>query len=261
MGDQLYSSYLKIKSPLNLGKGDYSYTDVSNDTKDKLIAKGYDAIIGTPDTKEGFAEYVVFNPNQIKLADRLTTNDQGIPIPLSARFDDSVADIRGNVNDVFAGLKSQAGEALQPLIAKAETQFAAMKDKSVESLIKSIKGLQGQLKKVKATEAIQEDVDTKTKYDKDVTDPLFAEKMVDKFMPQGIDYDSPDYDQEEEKAKRKVFDYYIDKYDIDPEYEGQPLYDALEGDLIALSAYAGAWVVDEDDWEKYGLAWSKLKYP
>ena len=229
-------------------------------TIDKQIKKqGYDGILQKD--KYGIGQIAVYNPNRIKLADRLTTNDQGIPIPLSARFDDSVADIRGNVNDVFAGLKSQAGEALQPLIAKAETQFAAMKDKSVESLIKSIKGLQWQLKKVKATEAIQEDVDTKTKYDKDVTDPLFAEKMVDKFMQQGIDYDSPDYDQEEEKAKRKVFDYYIDKYDIDPEYEGQPLYDALEGDLIALSAYAGAWVVDEDDWEKYGLAWSKLKYP
>ncbi len=105
-----------------------------------------------------------------------------------------------------------------------------------------------------AAEVIGEDLpNVKPKYDKDLTDPLFAEKMVDKFMPEDIDYDDDNY--EEEKAKRKVFDYYIKKYNIDPLYEDSiPLYEALEGDPTALSAYAGAWVIDEDDWEKYGLA-------
>jgi hypothetical protein len=39
-------------------------------------------------------EYVVRDPNQIKLADPITRDDQGKPIPLSKRFDASMGDIR-----------------------------------------------------------------------------------------------------------------------------------------------------------------------
>lgn len=109
--------------------------------------------------------------------------------------------------------------------------------------------------KQRAAEAINEDINTKPKkYHEDLTDPNFAENLVEKFIPEGIEYEDDEYEAAEEAAKRKVFDYYIEKYDIDPEYEGKPLYDALDGDPNALSAYAGAWVIPESDWSKYGLA-------
>jgi lambda family phage tail tape measure protein len=119
--------------------------DKAISTVDKKVKKqGYDGILEKD--KYGIGQVAVYNPNQIKLADPITKTDRGVPVPLSARFDDSVADIRGNVNDIFAGLKSQAGEALQPLIAELETQFAAMGDNSINSLINSLEGLMGQLR-------------------------------------------------------------------------------------------------------------------
>jgi tape measure domain-containing protein len=86
----------------------------------------------------------VFNPKQIKLANAVTES-KGVVVPLSARFAD-VTDIRGNVNNIFAGLKANAGKNLKPLIAEFETQFAAMGDNSVQSLIASLEGLLGKLR-------------------------------------------------------------------------------------------------------------------
>lgn len=38
--------------------------------------------------------YAVFNPNQVKSAELITYDDDGVPIPLEKRFDDSTDDIR-----------------------------------------------------------------------------------------------------------------------------------------------------------------------
>lgn len=66
--------------------GNQRFTDV-------LMEKGFDGVI-----VEDF-EYVVFEQNQMKLADAITYDDNGEVIPLSERFDESKTDIRYSRDD------------------------------------------------------------------------------------------------------------------------------------------------------------------
>lgn len=64
-------------------------SSVTKELTDKIKADGHDGIIaGT--------EYVVFSPEQIKLADPITYDDSGNIIPLSKRFDSGSRDIRAS---------------------------------------------------------------------------------------------------------------------------------------------------------------------
>lgn len=64
---------------------------------DQLIQKGHDGniFLNAYDHSVGLhTEYVVFSPNQIKLADPITYDDNNKIIPISKRFDSTTDDIR-----------------------------------------------------------------------------------------------------------------------------------------------------------------------
>jgi hypothetical protein len=70
--------------------------DAQNSIMESIKRRGFDGVIfhDSPSPgADGFDSYVVFNANQIKLADPVTYDNQGNPIPLSQRFTDS-RDIR-----------------------------------------------------------------------------------------------------------------------------------------------------------------------
>lgn len=78
-------------------------TDFSNSVR----KRGYDGVIQSEDGDEA----VVFNSNQIKLADPVTYDDQGNVIPLSERFNDQKKDIRYSIMDDEFGYTNNINEA------------------------------------------------------------------------------------------------------------------------------------------------------
>lgn len=64
----------------------------SKQRREQLISEGYDGIIAKPGLKT--EETIAFYPNQIKLADPITYDDEGKIIPLSKRFNSKEPDIR-----------------------------------------------------------------------------------------------------------------------------------------------------------------------
>lgn len=93
--------------------------EVVEELRQKLIDEGYDGIIikNTRYDASVFGDintqYVVFNPEQIKLADPVTYDDNGNVIPLSKRFDMQNPDIRyslGTESDIMNTLEDSFNE-------------------------------------------------------------------------------------------------------------------------------------------------------
>jgi len=94
---KVYSVFLKIKNPYF-----YVYQGITDPyLSDLAIGRGHDAVIvtkeGARSNEEAFTnaeEVLVFSPSQIKSADPITYDDNGNPIPMELRFDESKDDIR-----------------------------------------------------------------------------------------------------------------------------------------------------------------------
>lgn len=71
---------------------DRKFDDSGTLLREKLAAQGYDGVARTENGK--IYEYMVFDPEQIKLADAVTYDDAGNVIPLSERFNMGKKDIR-----------------------------------------------------------------------------------------------------------------------------------------------------------------------
>lgn len=71
---------------------DRKFDDSGTLLREKLAAQGYDGVARTENGK--IYEYMVFDPEQIKLADAVTYDDAGNAIPLSERFNMEKKDIR-----------------------------------------------------------------------------------------------------------------------------------------------------------------------
>lgn len=71
---------------------DRKFDDSGTLLREKLAAQGYDGVARTENGK--IYEYMVFDPEQIKLADAVTYDDAGNAIPLSERFNMGKKDIR-----------------------------------------------------------------------------------------------------------------------------------------------------------------------
>jgi hypothetical protein len=98
--DRIISAYLKIDNPLIIDKRGAEFDYASGLRMERYWAEteGKDGII-VKNVKEGkhgniTTQYNVFDPNQIKLADPVTYDDNDNIIPLSQRFDASNDDIR-----------------------------------------------------------------------------------------------------------------------------------------------------------------------
>ena len=104
-GGRVVSVKLKLKNPLIFKTSDYdsSHSQMLNaiglspqDSGDKITKRvlemGYDSVILM--SMGDFQEVVVYEPNQIKLADPVTYDDNEEIIPLSQRFDSNNDDIR-----------------------------------------------------------------------------------------------------------------------------------------------------------------------
>ena len=88
---------LKIKNPKIYDAGHKTPAQFSlSDKIQSALEKGYDGVIfnNIIDPIESATHYVVFNSDQIKLANAVTKDDSGRVIPLSQRFNDQSRDIR-----------------------------------------------------------------------------------------------------------------------------------------------------------------------
>jgi len=120
-GDNVRSFYLNITNPFTVSKVDAPASEIADKLmalgekvdfdyselkahefanafgnqkfSDVLASHGYDGVI-VGDVQSGYAEYVAFEQNQMKLSDPVTYDDKGNVIPLSERFDDTKTDIR-----------------------------------------------------------------------------------------------------------------------------------------------------------------------
>ena len=120
-GDNVRSFFLNITNPFTVSKVDAPASEIADKLmalgeeidfvysnlkahefakafgnqrlSDVLASHGYDGVI-VGDVQSGYAEYVAFEQNQMKLSDPITYDDNGNIIPLSERFDDTKTDIR-----------------------------------------------------------------------------------------------------------------------------------------------------------------------
>jgi len=79
-------AFLKVENPV--------LKDSTEESVNKLRARGVTGTINKDVESGEIIEYAVFNPNQIKLADPVTFRKDGTVIPLSERFNPEQADIR-----------------------------------------------------------------------------------------------------------------------------------------------------------------------
>lgn len=71
------------------------YMNYQDDVMRYAENQGYDMVVFDDPSSTGQAiSYVVFNPNQVKLADPITEDDNGNVIPIEKRFNSSSEDIR-----------------------------------------------------------------------------------------------------------------------------------------------------------------------
>ena len=93
-GDRTIAAFVNIENPAS--QNDYhidaTYNDAGRNERIRLQQEGYDGVIFTEDGQ--VAEYIAFEPNQIKSADPFTFDDNGELIPLSERFNQNNNDIR-----------------------------------------------------------------------------------------------------------------------------------------------------------------------
>ena len=78
---------------------DRKFDDSGTLLREKLAAQGYDGVARTENGK--IYEYMVFDPEQIKLADAVTYDDAGNAIPLSERFNMGKKDIRYSLDEDY----------------------------------------------------------------------------------------------------------------------------------------------------------------
>ena len=120
-GDNVRSFFLNITNPFTVSKVDAPASEIADKLmalgekvdfdyselkahefakafgnqkfSDVIVSHGYDGVI-VGDFQSGYAEYVAFEQNQMKLSDPVIYDDNGNVIPLSERFDDTKTDIR-----------------------------------------------------------------------------------------------------------------------------------------------------------------------
>ena len=91
-GERQIVAYLNITNLAVDPVLDRKFDDSGTLLREKLAAQGYDGVARTENGK--IYEYMVFDPEQIKLADAVTYDDAGNVIPLSERFNIGKKDIR-----------------------------------------------------------------------------------------------------------------------------------------------------------------------
>ncbi len=91
-GERQIVAYLNITNLAVDPVLDRKFDDSGTLLREKLAAQGYDGVARTENGK--IYEYMVFDPEQIKLADAVTYDDAGNAIPLSERFNMGKKDIR-----------------------------------------------------------------------------------------------------------------------------------------------------------------------
>ena len=91
-GERQIVAYLNITNLAVDPVLDRKFDDSGTLLREKLAAQGYDGVARTENGK--IYEYMVFDPEQIKLADAVTYDDAGNAIPLSERFNMEKKDIR-----------------------------------------------------------------------------------------------------------------------------------------------------------------------
>ena len=91
-GERQIVAYLNITNLAVDPVLDRKFDDSGTLLREKLAAQGYDGVARTANGK--IYEYMVFDPEQIKLADAVTYDDAGNVIPLSERFNIGKKDIR-----------------------------------------------------------------------------------------------------------------------------------------------------------------------
>ena len=100
---RMVRAYLKMDNPLNITQEiksraeDITFGDAKREAVSKLTSDN-DSVVFDGDSVNG-AEYIVFNPNQIKSADPVTYDADGNVIPLSQRFDASRDEISFSPGD------------------------------------------------------------------------------------------------------------------------------------------------------------------
>jgi hypothetical protein len=91
-GERQIVAYLNITNLAVDPVLDRKFDDSGTLLREKLAAQGYDGVARTENGK--IYEYMVLDPEQIKLADAVTYDDAGNAIPLSERFNMGKKDIR-----------------------------------------------------------------------------------------------------------------------------------------------------------------------
>lgn len=113
---------------------DRKFDDSGTLLREKLAAQGYDGVARTENGK--IYEYMVFDPEQIKLADAVTYDDAGNAIPLSERFNMGKKDFRYSLDTeqlekTVRAIDTKAlEEGLQSMNAVSNVNSFTMKDPS-----------------------------------------------------------------------------------------------------------------------------------
>jgi hypothetical protein len=113
---------------------DRKFDDSGTLLREKLAAQGYDGVARTENGK--IYEYMVFDPEQIKLADAVTYDDAGNAIPLSERFNMGKKDFRYSLDTeqlekTVRAIDTKAlEEGLQSMTLTSNVNSFTMKDPS-----------------------------------------------------------------------------------------------------------------------------------
>jgi len=131
MKGHVKKSYLKLQNPFNWNGGKSLSSQL----------KFHDGVQTNVDSLDGQPyEFAVYNPNQIKSADTVTKTDRGKVVPLGARFDDSVADIRGNVENLSSFISEELDQFFADLAKQIRADLSQVGSDSIEGLTEGLKG-------------------------------------------------------------------------------------------------------------------------
>lgn len=133
-GERQIVAYLNITNLAVDPVLDRKFDDSGTLLREKLAAQGYDGVARTENGK--IYEYMVFDPEQIKLADAVTYDDAGNAIPLSERFNMGRKDIRYSLDTeqlekTVRAIDTKAlEEGLQSMTLTSNVNSFTMKDPS-----------------------------------------------------------------------------------------------------------------------------------
>ena len=133
-GERQIVAYLNITNLAVDPVLDRKFDDSGTLLREKLAAQGYDGVARTENGK--IYEYMVFDPEQIKLADAVTYDDAGNAIPLSERFNMGKKDIRYSLDTeqlekTVRAIDTKAlEEGLQSMTLTSNVNSFTMKDPS-----------------------------------------------------------------------------------------------------------------------------------